>query len=259
MSKERHLNRCPLIGTWISTDEDSDAVFVFSGVGDQLHARGYSKSDGEPFEISQIKWDRQAVSFVARMPSTNTVTQQVFRARPDGTAEHQLTVYETWVKKAVAPGEPPESWRALPPAKTKRRKPRKGTRLTDDPLIGTWIIGSEDTDLAFMFSASGKTFHVAGFTRSDGKPLEISQVRRDGQALSFISRQPSTNTVFRSVFRARSDGSADHELTTYETWVKGAVVPVESSAVASSVRRSKARRPHPARRYSRIASVPECD
>jgi hypothetical protein len=86
----------PLIGTWITSDEDSNAAFVFSVSSNQFQVSGFCRSDGEEFQITGVTWDGEALSFVVRMPSTETVTKNVFRLRPDGTADLELTTYEVW-------------------------------------------------------------------------------------------------------------------------------------------------------------------
>jgi hypothetical protein len=101
----------PLIGTWVTDDEDSDAAFVVAAVGNQLQVTGFCRSSGEAFEITDAKWDGAALSFVATFPPTGTVTKNVFRVRPDGRADLELTSYEIWKKKDVKPSDPPEAWR----------------------------------------------------------------------------------------------------------------------------------------------------
>jgi hypothetical protein len=101
----------PLIGTWITSDEDSDTAFVFSAANDEFRVSGFCRSSGEEFEITEVKWDGEALSFVARFPPTNTITKNIFRVRSDGTADLELTTYEIWKKKDVQPGETPEAWK----------------------------------------------------------------------------------------------------------------------------------------------------
>jgi hypothetical protein len=90
-----------LIGTWVADEETSDAAFVFSGRENRLHVSGFCISDREEFEITEVKWDGKALSFTARMPSTDTVTKNIFRIRPDGKLTLALTTYEVWKKKVV--------------------------------------------------------------------------------------------------------------------------------------------------------------
>ena len=59
--------------------------------------------DGEEFEITQVKWDGKALSFIARMPSTETTTKNVFRMRLDGRVDLELTTYEIWKKRMSSP------------------------------------------------------------------------------------------------------------------------------------------------------------
>jgi hypothetical protein len=101
----------PLLGTWITEDEDSDVAFVISTVDDTFHVSGFSRSSAVPFEVFDVVWDGEALSFTARFPPTNTVTQNVFRARSNGVADLELTVHEVWIKKEVKPGDLPEAWR----------------------------------------------------------------------------------------------------------------------------------------------------
>jgi hypothetical protein len=103
-------NDHPLIGTWITSEEDSDTAFVFSAPNNHFHVSGFCRSTGEGFEITEVKWDGDALSFVARFPSTDTMTKNVFRVRSDGTADLELTTYEIWKKKDVKPGDAPEAW-----------------------------------------------------------------------------------------------------------------------------------------------------
>lgn len=102
----------PLAGTWITEEEDSNAAFTISIDEQEFRVSGFCRSDGEMFDISQVEWEDNALSFVARMPSTNHTTRNVFRLRPDGKADLELTLYEVWKKKDVWPGRKPEAWRA---------------------------------------------------------------------------------------------------------------------------------------------------
>jgi hypothetical protein len=102
----------PLIGTWITEEEDSDVAFLVGVANNQFQVSGFCRSDGEKFEITQVEWDGEALSFVARMPSTDTTTKSIFRIRPDGMADLELTLYEIWKKKDVKPGNAPEAWQS---------------------------------------------------------------------------------------------------------------------------------------------------
>ena len=103
---------CALIGTWITDEDDSNAAFAFSSKNNKLRVYGFCRSDGEEFKITRVKWDGKVLSFVARMPSTEAVTKNVFRIRPDGKLDFELTTYEVWKKSDVKPGEIPKAWRA---------------------------------------------------------------------------------------------------------------------------------------------------
>ena len=102
----------PLIGTWVTNDEDSDAAFTFSVADGEFRVSGFCQSDGEEFEVSGVNWDGTALTFTARMPSTGCVTKNVFRIRPDGKLDLELTTHEVWKKRRVKPGQIPRGWRA---------------------------------------------------------------------------------------------------------------------------------------------------
>jgi len=99
-----------LFGTWITTEEDSNVAFKFSMRNKSHRVTGFCRSDGEEFEITRVRWNGTALSFIARMPSTNNVTKNVFRIRSNGKLEHELTTYDVWKRKNVKPGKIPEAW-----------------------------------------------------------------------------------------------------------------------------------------------------
>ena len=100
----------PLVGTWVTEEEDSRAAFVISVSRNKFRVSGFSRPDGEAFKITQLKWDGRALSFTARMPSTGWTTRNVLRLRRDGNANLEITLFEIWKKKDVKPREPPEGW-----------------------------------------------------------------------------------------------------------------------------------------------------
>ena len=81
----------------------------------KLRVSGFSRPDGEAFEIKYVKWDGKILSFTARMPSTDYVTKNTFRVRRDGRLDFELTTFEVWKKKDVKPGELPKAWRPSNP------------------------------------------------------------------------------------------------------------------------------------------------
>lgn len=96
----------------MTNDEDSDAAFTISVADGEFRVSGFCQSDGETFEIEGVNWDGTALTFTAKMPSTGFVTKNVFRIRPDGQLDLELTTYEVWKKLSVNPGEFPRGWRA---------------------------------------------------------------------------------------------------------------------------------------------------
>jgi hypothetical protein len=92
-----------LVGTWIAQDDDSNAAFTFSVADETFRVSGFCRSDGEAFEITDVAWDDETLSFTARMPSTNTITKNAFRVRPDGTCDLELTTREVGRRKTSSP------------------------------------------------------------------------------------------------------------------------------------------------------------
>jgi hypothetical protein len=101
----------PLIGTWVAGDEDSDVAFGISTDGDTFQVSGFSISSGALFKISDVMWDGKALSFVARFPSTNTVTRNVLRPQSADAVTLKLTIHEVWIRKEVKLGQLPSAWR----------------------------------------------------------------------------------------------------------------------------------------------------
>ena len=92
--------------------------------------------------------------------------------------------------------------------------------LEDHAFVGTWVTEDEDSDVSFEISASGDGFHVVGVCISDGEVFEIQNLASGDNWLSFDAVMPSTGWRSKNVFRLRSDGKADLELTIYEVWKK---------------------------------------
>lgn len=117
-----------LLGTWITLDEGSNAAFTLSTKNKRCRVTGFCRSSGEAVEITRVRWDGKALSFVARMPSIDTVTKNVFRIRSDGRLDLELTTYDIWKKKDVKPGEIPEAWRSPSGRPTPHTKVRRAPR-----------------------------------------------------------------------------------------------------------------------------------
>jgi hypothetical protein len=101
----------PLIGTWITDDEDSNVAVMISVKNGSPHVECFIRSDGEFYEISNLSWDGTRLEFEGLIPSSGWRTRHVFSAAPDGTANVEFTWFEVWKKKDVKPGELPKAWR----------------------------------------------------------------------------------------------------------------------------------------------------
>ena len=101
----------PLVGTWITDEEDSNSAFVIKVAGGKFAVSGFCRSTKERFKITRIRWDGVSLSFDAVFPSTAWKSGHVLQLRADGRMKHELTIWEIWKKKAVKPGQLPEAWK----------------------------------------------------------------------------------------------------------------------------------------------------
>jgi hypothetical protein len=90
------------------------------------------------------------------------------------------------------------------------------------PLVGTWKDADENlgTSVQFTIGAAGSSFEVAGVDTSDGEILSISNVRWDGQHLSFESTVPSTGHHVGYALKVISPSEVMVRYTMSERWVR---------------------------------------
>jgi hypothetical protein len=88
-------------GQWKHEGGDSSAVYEVVIKAGQPVVTGFDQRDGERFKISGVKWDGEALSFSAYMPSTKWRTWHRLTFRRAGVVNHELTVVERW--KRVGP------------------------------------------------------------------------------------------------------------------------------------------------------------
>ena len=101
----------PLVGTWITEDEDSNMAVVIGVKNGQPEIACFTRSDGEFHGICDVRWNGESLHFDSVVLSNGWRSHHVFRAAADGTANVEFTWYEVWKKKDVKPGELPEAWR----------------------------------------------------------------------------------------------------------------------------------------------------
>jgi len=102
----------PLVGKWITEDEDSDVAVVISVHDGLPRVECFIRSDGEFYDITNLSWDGKRLEFEGLVPSNGWRTRHVFSVGEDGTADVEFTWFEVWKKKNdVKPGELPEAWR----------------------------------------------------------------------------------------------------------------------------------------------------
>jgi hypothetical protein len=107
-------------------------------------------------------------------------------------------------------------------------------------LVGTWVNGDEyETDVEYIVSAAGKGFTVRALDRFDGEKGEVSDVKWDGNVLSFAVHWNSTGRFVKARLLPISPNRVDYTytFTQQETWHR------KVTALADSPSRRPARRP----------------
>ena len=115
------------------------------------------------------------------------------------------------------------------PAQKKNEKPHT--------LIGTWVNGDEyETDVEYTVSATRTGFAVRAVDRFDGEKGEVSDVKWDGNTLSFAVHWNSTGRFVKARLLAISPNRVDYTytFTQQEMWHRK-----ESAPTGSPVRRPR--------------------
>jgi hypothetical protein len=91
----------PLCGTWVASSENTDdygAEYSISVVDGEFCVAGVDRADDEQFDISEIQWDGEWLTFSSFMPST--LRRGHSRMRYLGTGEIEFfftfTIREIW-------------------------------------------------------------------------------------------------------------------------------------------------------------------
>ena len=96
------------------------------------------------------------------------------------------------------------------------------TLKSGHPLVGTWKDGAEElgSSVEFTISSAGANFSVTGVDTSDGEVLSISNVRWNGQRLSFDGAVPSTGHRVEYTFELISPSEVLVRYATSERWIR---------------------------------------
>ncbi|MBU2709163.1 hypothetical protein KCM76_24420 [Zooshikella marina] len=88
----------PLIGTWITENDDSAVEFTIYPEGSTLQVKGRDRMDGESFVITEIEFSNAQLSFRSTMPSTGHTVVNRMKSVSKGLVDFEYTIKETWVK-----------------------------------------------------------------------------------------------------------------------------------------------------------------
>jgi hypothetical protein len=86
----------PLIGSWVTNDDDSSAMFSISVENNRFLVEGIDRMDGEAFQISDIHWDGKKLSFTSKMKSMNYTVRHVMFSISKNRIIHEYTIPEKW-------------------------------------------------------------------------------------------------------------------------------------------------------------------
>lgn len=192
----------PLIGTWVSAEDDNDVEYTVSAVNG-LVVTGRDASDGEEFVISDVAWNGTALSFRTLMPSTNHEARHSLKATQNrNVIEHELTIVEMWKR-----------------IRSSMNSEEASLANSSHPLAGTWIAVEEDGAAEFTIVPRDNSFNVCGRDRHTEEALLISGVSWDGNVLRFHSFVPSSQFGAAHAVCFREDlKMMQHQLTLLEIW-----------------------------------------
>jgi hypothetical protein len=111
----------PLCGVWRCFEEESEdyyrAEYTISVQNGEFKISAIDRSDGEEFEISDVKWNGVSLSFHSYVPSTARCGVSQLRYVGDGKVEFlfTFTVCEIWGRH-IEEGEHSEDGKASSPA-----------------------------------------------------------------------------------------------------------------------------------------------
>lgn len=113
------------------------------------------------------------------------------------------------------------------------KKPVQKPNEKPHMLVGTWLNGHEyETDVEYVVSAAGKGFAVLALDRFDGEKGEVSEVKWDGNVLSFAVYWNSTGRFVKARLLPISPNRVDYTYTFTEQqmWHRKVSPPADSPA-----------------------------
>jgi hypothetical protein len=187
----------PLIGTWITEEEDSSAEITIAFETGHFRVTGYGSMSKEKFIIENLSWDGKKLKFTSRIPSSNDAVKHMLMLLPDLKVDHELTFCDAWKRKDT------------------------NEVFAKESFDGIWINEDEDeTSVEFNISKINGKYVVEASNRVDGEKFIISNTDYKNDVLSFTSLVPSNNYRVRYSFKRASDMKLKCEYTICEVWKK---------------------------------------
>ncbi len=89
-----------LAGVWHHPEVPTEVTVL-------LHDSNFAVSaidtdDDEKFDISDVEWDGESLSFITRMPSTGTTVKNSLTPETESTVNIEISYTEKWIKKPIA-------------------------------------------------------------------------------------------------------------------------------------------------------------
>ncbi len=109
----------PLVGIWINSDEcKTDVEYHVSAAGKGFAVRAVDRFDGEKGEVSNVKWDKDVLSFAIHWNSTGRFVKARLQSISPNRVDYKYTFtqQEMWQRKGTAP--------TVSPNRSRRRAPK---------------------------------------------------------------------------------------------------------------------------------------
>ena len=187
-------------GNWTSSNirtDDDNVEYTIESAKDGYMIYAEDSRDGEELEISDIKWDGQVLSFKSFMPSTQRIAFNRFRLKQNGRVEAKFTFTEY------------EELKKTPDVKIESKH--------SDVMEGRWVgvqpFDENEITQDFIIKKLGNKFSVKSEFALKGHKLEVSDVKWNGETLSFMTLARSTGRSCFNQLKINSIGNMDFTYT----------------------------------------------
>jgi len=86
-----------LIGTWHRSDSSCEVIIRITN--SSLKVRARDRDDNEEFEVTDVDWDGESLSFNSLTPSVGWISKHRLTPRRGSTVAHEVAYVEVWTKQ----------------------------------------------------------------------------------------------------------------------------------------------------------------